>query len=1312
MQVSLSRRLLSVVNFARPKNKSFIFPVESTGFCRSFVTKRKGTMPPIPAAVDVDTRQPSALEVTLDKILQERIMIFDGGMGTMIQEQKFEENDFRGSEFLNHSKNLQGNNDLLCITQPETIYNIHKEYLLAGADFIETNTFSSTSIAQADYGLEHIVYRLNKQAAELAARATRDVTAETGQQRFVAGAMGPTNRTLSISPKVEQPEFRNITFDEMVEAYKEQGRGLLDGGADLLLVETIFDTLNSKAALYAIQELFESDYAPVPIFISGTIVDKSGRTLSGQTGEAFVVSVSHANPLCLGLNCALGATEMRPFIEAIGLSTTAYVICYPNAGLPNTFGGYDETPEMMAESLGNFAKDGLVNIVGGCCGTRPDHIRAIAEAVSEHPPRKRPKILHPGSMLLSGLEPFIISKHTNFVNIGERCNVAGSRKFAKLIKNDKYDDALAIAKTQVEAGAQVLDLNFDEGMLDGCKAMTKFVNLIASEPDISKVPLCIDSSKFSVVEAGLKCAQGKCIVNSISLKEGEEDFLEKAKIIRKHGAAVVIMAFDEVGQATESDRKLEICTRSYNILVQKVGFNPCDIVFDPNILTIATGMEEHNLYGVHFIDATRKIKQSLYGCRISGGLSNLSFSFRGKEVIREAMHSVFLYHAIKAGMDMGIVNAGNLPVYDDIEPKLLKLCEDLLWNTDPEATEKLLTYAEGLGKGVKKAVDDEAWRKEPVEKRLSYSLVKGIDKFVVADTEEARLNRKLYPRPLNVIEGPLMQGMSIVGDLFGAGKMFLPQVIKSARVMKKAVAHLIPFMEEEKRQMIEQMANGDECGEMMDFNNGTIVLATVKGDVHDIGKNIVGVVLGCNNYKVIDLGVMTPCEKILAAALEHKADFIGLSGLITPSLDEMIHVAKEMQRLGLKVPLLIGGATTSKTHTAVKIAPRYECPAIHVLDASKSVVVCSQLMDKEQYDDFYEEVKEEYEEIRDEHYDSLKDRKYTPLVECRKRKFKIDWEGESVPVVPKFVGTKVYKDYDLNRLLPYIDWKPFFDVWQLRGKYPNRGYPKIFNDKTVGEEAKKLFDEAQRMLKDVLNQKLFRATGIVGLYPACSVDDDIHVYKEDTVPRQGEPDFVFYGLRQQAEKDAKADPYTCLSDFVAPKESGVRDYIGAFAVSAGFGVEDLCKGYEEKHDDYNSIMAKALADRLAEAFAEELHERVRKDFWGYDKDESLDANDLHRIRYEGIRPAPGYPSQPDHTEKLTMWNLMKVQEETGIELTESLAMHPAASVSGLYFAHPKSFYFAVGKITKDQVEDYAQRKKMAVPEVERWMGASLAYETN
>lgn len=1265
-------------------------------------------MPPTPAASAGTDNQRSAVEAAIEKTLQERIMIFDGGMGTMIQEHKLEEEDFRGSQFLNHPKNLKGNNDLLCLTQPDIILKIHKDYLYAGADFVETNTFSGTSIAQADYGLENLVYRLNKQAAELAVRAAKEVTAETGKQRYAAGAMGPTNRTLSISPKVEQPEFRNITFDEMVEAYAEQARGLLDGGVDILLVETIFDTLNSKAALYAVQELFEKEYSPVPVFVSGTIVDKSGRTLSGQTGEAFVVSVSHANPMCLGLNCALGATEMRPFIEAIGLFTSAYVICYPNAGLPNTFGGYDETPEMMAKSLGDFAKDGLVNIVGGCCGTTPDHIRAIAEAVSHHKPRQRPQNIHQGAMLLSGLEPFALSKHTNFVNIGERCNVAGSRKFAKLIKNDQYDEALAIAKMQVEAGAQILDINMDEGMLDGCKAMTKFINLIASEPDISKVPLCVDSSKFAVVEAGLKCAQGKCIVNSISLKEGEEDFLEKAKIIKKYGAAVVVMAFDEVGQATETDRKLEICTRSYNLLVQKVGFNPCDIVFDPNILTIATGMEEHNLYGVNFIDATRKIKQSLYGCRISGGLSNLSFSFRGKEVIREAMHSVFLYHAIKAGMDMGIVNAGNLPVYDDIEPKLLKLCEDLLWNTDPDATEKLLLYAESLGKGAKKVADDEAWRKLSVEERLEHSLIKGIDKYVVEDTEQARQNKELYPRPLNVIEGPLMKGMSVVGDLFGAGKMFLPQVIKSARVMKKAVGHLIPFMEEEKKQMMAQMSDGP----MEDFNNGTIVLATVKGDVHDIGKNIVGVVLGCNNYKVIDLGVMTPCEKILESAIKHKADFIGLSGLITPSLDEMIHVAKEMQRLGFKVPLLIGGATTSKTHTAVKIAPCYASPAVHVLDASKSVVVCSQLMDEDQYEDFVEEVNEEYEEIREDHYDSLKDRKYMSLEEARKRKFQIDWESERIPVKPTFIGTKTFQNYDLNKLVPYIDWKPFFDVWQLRGKYPNRGYPKIFNDKTVGEEAKKLFDEAQKMLKEVIDQKLFRATGIVGLYPACSEGDDIHVFTDDVMPRQDEPTVVFHGLRQQAEKESKSDPYVCLSDFIAPKESGVQDYIGAFAVSAGFGVDDLCKKYEDKFDDYSSIMAKALADRLAEAFAEELHERVRKEFWGYDRDEKLDANDLHKIRYEGIRPAPGYPSQPDHTEKLTMWNLMNIKEETGIELTESLAMHPAASVSGLYFAHPKSFYFAVGKMTKDQVENYAQRKNTNLAVMERWLSATLAYDTN
>ncbi|XP_071499462.1 methionine synthase-like [Diadema antillarum] len=1019
-----------------------------------------------------------------------------------------------------------------------------------------------------------MVYRLNKASAELAKRATDDVLAETGIKRYVAGAMGPTNRTLSISPSVENPAYRNITFEEMVAAYEEQARGLLDGGADVLLVETIFDTLNAKAALYAIQNLFEKDYQAVPVFVSGTIVDKSGRTLSGQIGEAFVISVSHSNPMCLGLNCALGANEMRPFIEAIGMATPAYVICYPNAGLPNTFGGYDETPEMTADQLGSFARDGLVNIVGGCCGTTPAHIKAIADTVKQYKPRVPPHNVHGGCMTLSGLEPMIVGKHTLFVNIGERCNVAGSRRFAKLIKNDNYDEALNVAKDQVEAGAQVLDINMDEGMLDGVKAMTRFVNLIASEPDICKVPLCIDSSKFQVIEAGLKCSQGKCIVNSISLKEGEEDFIAKARVIKKHGAAVVVMAFDEIGQATEIDRKVEICTRSYHLLVQEVGFDPNDIIFDPNILTIATGMEEHNEYGINFIEATRIIKDTLPHCRISGGLSNLSFSFRGKEVIREAMHSVFLYHAIKAGMDMGIVNAGNLPLYIDIEPRLLHLCEDLLWDKDPAATEKLLEYAEGLGKGAKKAAEDETWRSLSVEGRIEHSLVKGIDKYAIEDVEEARQNTAKYPRPLHIIEGPLMKGMSVVGDLFGAGKMFLPQVIKSARVMKKAVGHLIPFMEKGKE---ESLAGSDRSEGL---RSGTIVLATVKGDVHDIGKNIVGVVLGCNNYRVIDLGVMTPCEKILQTAIQEKADIVGLSGLITPSLDEMIHVAKEMERLGFKIPLLIGGATTSKTHTAVKIAPCYSSPTVHVLDASKSVVVCSSLIDQEQYDEFVEEVAEDYEEVREEHYESLKERKYLSLSEARRKKFEVDWSSYQ-PVQPAFTGVKVYKDYDLSLLVPYIDWKPFFDVWQLRGRYPNRGYPKIFNDKTVGEEAKKVFDDAQDMLKKIIDNKLLKAIGIVGIYPTHSVGDDIHVFDDSKLVGGGNQDVVFFGLRQQAEREG-SNHYACLSDFIAPRETGITDYIGGFAVSAGFGVNKMCQQFEAEMDDYSIIMVKALADRLAE----------------------------------------------------------------------------------------------------------------------------------
>ncbi|XP_028826307.1 methionine synthase isoform X1 [Denticeps clupeoides] len=1249
----------------------------------------------------------SALEDELRAILQKRIMVLDGGMGTMIQQRNLEEKDFRGQEFKEHPKSLKGNNDLLSITQPEVIYSIHKDYLLAGADIIETNTFSSTSIAQADYGLEDWAYRLNKASAEIARKAADDVTAQSGSRRYVAGSVGPTNKTLSVSPSVERPDFRNITFDELVEAYYEQVQGLLDGGADVLLVETIFDTANAKAALFAIDKLYEEGYERRPLFISGTIVDKSGRTLSGQTGEAFIVSVSHAKPLCIGLNCALGAMEMRPFIETVGKSTTAYVICYPNAGLPNTFGGYDETPEITATHLKEFASDGLVNIVGGCCGTTPGHIQAISEAMKHGHPRVPPSQIFEDYMLLSGLEPFRIGPYTNFVNIGERCNVAGSRKFAKLIMSGNYEEALSIAKAQVEMGAQVLDINMDEGMLDGPTAMARFCNLIASEPDIAKVPLCIDSSNFAVIEAGLKCCQGKCIVNSLSLKEGEEEFLLRAKIVRRYGAALVVMAFDEEGQATEIDRKVEICTRAFKLLVDKVGFNSNDIIFDPNILTIGTGIEEHSMYAINFIKATRLIKETLPGARVSGGLSNLSFSFRGMEAIREAMHGVFLYHAIKDGMDMGIVNAGNLPVYDDIDKSLLQMCENLIWNRDPEATEKLLLYAQNNAKGGKKVIQTDEWREGSVEERLEYALIKGIEKYVVQDTEEARANAEKYLRPLHVIEGPLMNGMKMVGDLFGAGKLFLPQVIKSARVMKKAVGYLIPFMEKEREEMLAISGSTED----IDPYQGTIVLATVKGDVHDIGKNIVGVVLGCNNFRVIDLGVMIPCDKILKAAVDHKADIIGLSGLITPSLDEMIYVAKEMERLGMRTPLLIGGATTSKTHTAVKIAPRYSAPVVHVLDASRSVVVSSQLLDGNVNEEFFEEITEEYEEIRQDHYDSLKDRRYLSLPQAREKGLHIDWLSHPKPACPQFIGTHVFESYDLRKLVDYIDWKPFFDVWQLRGKYPNRGYPKIFKDKTVGEEAKRVFDDAQKLLNELIDTKGLQAQGLVGFWPAQSVGDDIHLYADGGSPRDSQPIAKFYGLRQQAEKDsASSDPYLCLSDFVAPKDSGVPDYVGLFAVAC-FGAEELSRQFESQGDDYNSIMVKALADRLAEAFAEELHARVRKDLWGYSTEEYLPAADLHRIRYSGIRPAAGYPSQPDHTEKVTMWKLAEIQEKTGIGLTESLAMTPAAAVSGLYFSNPKASYFAVGKITKEQVEDYAHRKGMTVAEAERWLAPNLGYDT-
>ncbi|CAJ0585703.1 unnamed protein product, partial [Mesorhabditis spiculigera] len=1196
-------------------------------------------------------------------------------MGTMIQRRHLEEKDFRSQILENHEKPLQGNNDLLSLTRPDVIYEIHKEYLEAGADIIETNTFSGTTIAQADYACEHLVYQINYESAQIAKRACDDVFKATGIRRFVAGAIGPTNKTLSISPSVEKPDFRNITFQELSKAYQFQAKALLEGGADILLVETVFDSANAKAALFAIRTLFEDEeMEEVPVMLSGTIVDLSGRTLSGQTGEAFLIATRQGNAMAVGLNCALGAREMRPFIEAMATFTDTLVICYPNAGLPNALGGYDETPQMMAEDIRVFAQDGLLNIVGGCCGTTPDHIRAFAEAVSGFKPRIPSKSAYTENMLLAGLEPMRIGALTNFVNIGERCNVAGSRKFCRLIKDEKYEEALDIARNQVENGAQILDINMDDGLLDGPYAMAKFLRLIASEPDIGKVPVCIDSSDFNVIIAGLENSQGKCIVNSISLKEGEEAFIEKARLIKRYGAACVIMAFDEQGQAAERDRKFEICERSYRILTEEVGFDPGDIVFDPNILTIATGMSEHDEYAIDFIEATRMIKENLPGCRVSGG--------------------VFLYHAIKAGMDMGIVNAGALPVYEDIDKELLKLCEDLIFNRDPDATEKMLALAQRLTKGDKK--DDaaaNAWRNESVQERLKYALVKGIDTYVVEDTEEARLQTDLYPRPLNVIEQPLMAGMSVVGELFGAGKMFLPQVIKSARVMKKAVAHLIPFMDTEREARIKELNLTEDESPYQ----GTMVLATVKGDVHDIGKNIVAVVLGCNNFKVIDLGVMTPCEKIIQTAIDERAEFIGLSGLITPSLDEMVHVAKEMQRRGLNIPLLIGGATTSKTHTAVKIAPRYLHPVVHCLDASKSVVACSALVDQKVREAFLADIVEEYQEVREEHYEGLKERRFTTLPEARAKQLQIDWK-HFTPVKPSFLGVKNFLDIDLKEVVPYIDWKPFFDVWQLRGKYPNRGYPRIFNDPDVGPEAKRVFEEAQKMLKQLINDKILTANAAVGFYECGSKGDDIIVFKD------GQRVATFYGLRQQSGREHD-QPHLCLSDFVAPLENDKqKDYIGMFACTAGLGAEQYCAKLEQDNDDYNSIMVKALADRLAEAYAEYLHRQIRVTLWGHNKDEDLSTDDLLSIKYKGIRPAPGYPTQPDHTEKKTLWKLLDNCEEAKIGLTDSLAMLPAASVSALCFGNPSSQYFAV--------EDYAARRGEPFDETERWLAPILGYDAD
>lgn len=1216
------------------------------------------------------------------KELDKRILIIDGAMGTIIQRYGLGEEDFRGERFKDHPCDVKGNNDLLNLTRPDVIREIHAEYLRAGADIIETNTFSTQRISMADYQMEHLSYELSYEGARIAKSVALEFTQkDPAKPRFVAGAIGPTNRTASMSPDVNDPGYRAVTFDDLVQAYDEQVRGLVDGGADVLLIETIFDTLNAKAAVFAIKEYEKVLGRKLDIMISGTITDASGRTLSGQTVEAFLNSLSHGNLLSIGLNCALGAKEMRPHIEELALKAPCYVSAYPNAGLPNEFGAYDEVPHETAHLVDDFMAHGFVNIVGGCCGTTPDHIRCIAERAAKHEPRKVPQV--EPFLRLSGLEPVTVTPEANFVNIGERTNITGSPKFSKLILGGDYEAALTVARQQVEGGAQVIDVNMDEGMLDSEAAMTKFLNLLASEPDIAKLPIMVDSSKWTVIEAGLKCLQGKGIVNSISLKEGEEKFIDHARRILEYGAAVVVMAFDEAGQADNYERRTEICKRSYDILVNEVRFPPQDIIFDPNILTVATGLEEHNNYAVDFINATRWIKENLPLAKVSGGVSNISFSFRGNNVVREAMHSAFLYHAIKAGLDMGIVNAGMLEVYEEIPGELLEKVEDVLLNRRPDATERLVDFAETVKAKGKGAVKDEEWRHGTVEDRLSHSLVKGIIEYLDDDVEEAR---QKYDRPLQVIEGPLMNGMNIVGDLFGAGKMFLPQVVKSARVMKKAVAYLLPFIEAEK------LKNPDGNSSS---SAGKVLMATVKGDVHDIGKNIVGVVLACNNFEVIDMGVMVPAQNIIRKAKEEQVDIIGLSGLITPSLDEMVHFAKEMEREGFKIPLLIGGATTSRIHAAVKIDPNYSGPAIHVLDASRSVTVCSNLMNRETRETYIKTVKEEYAKAREAHLNKRSDKRYLSIEEARSNGFRIDL-GEVVKKAPSFTGTRVFDDFPLEELVPYIDWTPFFHTWELRGSYP-----KIFNDEVVGTEAKKLFDDAQVLLERIVRNKLLKARAVIGFWPAASAGDDIELQVKEQV-------VTIHTLRQQTEK-TKGEPYYALSDFIAPKESGISDYFGGFAVTAGIGCDELVAQFEKDHDDYNSIMAKALADRLAEAFAEKMHELVRREYWGYAQEEHLSNEELIKERYQGIRPAPGYPACPDHTEKRTLFNLLKAEESTGIHLTESLAMYPAASVSGFYFSHPQSRYFGLGKITRDQVEDYAARRNEPLEEVERWLGPNLAY---
>jgi 5-methyltetrahydrofolate--homocysteine methyltransferase len=1233
----------------------------------------------------------------LERLLRERIVILDGAMGTMIQTYALDEAGFRGDRFKDSPQDLKGNNDLLSLTQPAIVQSIHRQYLEAGADIIETNTFNSTTTSLADYKLQALAYELNVAGARNA-RAAADavMAAHPGRVCFVAGALGPTSKTASMSPKVHDPAFRAITFDQLVGAYYEQTRGLMDGGVDVLLLETVFDSLNSKAALFAIDKLFEDTSHRVPVMVSFTITDLSGRTLSGQTVEAYWNSVSNHRLLSVGINCALGPKEMRPFIEELAGIADIYVSAYPNAGLPNPMlpTGFPETPETLAPQLQDWARNSWLNIVGGCCGTTPAHIRALADAVRGVPPRVPPQV-EPHTRL-SGLEPLTIRPETNFVNIGERTNVTGSPKFAKLILAGDFEAALAVAKQQVENGAQMIDVNMDEAMLDSEKAMTTFLNLVATEPDIARVPVMIDSSKWSVIEAGLKCVQGKGVVNSISLKEGEEKFKHQAKLIRRYGAAVVVMAFDERGQADGFERKTEVCERSYRILTQDVGFPPQDIIFDPNVLTVATGIEEHNNYAVDFIRATKWIKDNLPLARVSGGLSNVSFSFRGNNMVREAMHSAFLYHAIKAGLDMAIVNPGLLAVYEEIPRNLLELVEDVLLNRRPDATERLVRFADTLKQKDEVQVAEDEWRKGTVEERLKHALVKGIVDYIDKDTEEAR---QKYARPLLVIEGPLMAGMNVVGDLFGSGKMFLPQVVKSARVMKKAVAWLLPYMEEEKK------VTGNHAPQ------GRILMATVKGDVHDIGKNIVGVVLGCNNYQVIDLGVMVPAEKILQTAREQGVDMIGLSGLITPSLDEMVHVAKEMERQGFTVPLLIGGATTSKAHTAVKIAPAYSNAVVHVLDASRAVGVVGNLINPELKPAFTQALRTEYDKLRQQHA-GQKAKPLLAIEEARRRRTPITWNAADIPK-PAFTGLRVLASDSqlpiahrqspiaLSELVPYIDWSPFFHTWELRGRYPA-----ILQEQP---EARKLFEEAQQLLQDIVRRNLLTARAVYGFFPANAVGDDVDLYRDDS---RSEVLATFHFLRQQMEKPPDQHNH-CLADYVAPKPSAVSerlaDYIGAFAVSVGFGTEELCKTFERDHDDYNSIMTKALADRLAEAFAEYLHQRARRD-WGYGQAENLTHEDMIRERYRGIRPAAGYPACPDHTEKWTLWKLLDVERNTGIKLTESCAMWPGASVSGLYFAHPESKYFGVGKIGRDQVLDYHLRKQMDLRAVERWLGPYLNYD--